>query len=158
WGGRRVLVFEGRLHYYEGHSWDRVAEPVRLAHRLGARVLLATNAAGGIHPLLGPGSLMALRDHIRWNVPRPWLAALAAPRPSPYSPRSLEALSEAGRRIGVELLRGVCASLTGPCYETPAEIQALAAWGADVVGMSTAHEVETAAALGMECAALSCIT
>src|SRR5438874_11120348 len=60
WAGRRVLVFEGRLHYYEGHSWDRVVRPIRLAHGLGARVLLATNAAGGIHPSLGPGSLMAV--------------------------------------------------------------------------------------------------
>src|SRR5439155_1133308 len=154
----RVLVFEGRLHYYEGHSWDAVAQPIRLAHQLGARILLATNAAGGIHRSLGPGSLMAVRDHIRWNVPRPWVAALAPPRPSPYSPRLLEALTEAGRRIGVELLRGVYASLTGPCYETPAEIRALAAWGADAVGMSTAHEVETATELGMECAALSCVT
>ena len=158
WAGRRVLVFEGRLHYYEGHSWDSVARPIQLAQQLGARVLLATNAAGGIHPALGPGSLMAIRDHIRWNVPRPWLAALAPPRPSPYSPRLLEALTEAGRRIGVELLHGVYASLTGPCYETPAEIRALRAWGADAVGMSTAHEVEAAVELGMQCAAVSCIT
>src|SRR5437879_4715905 len=64
WGGRRVLVFEGRLHFYEGHSWQQVVEPVRLARRLGVGVLLLTNAAGGIRDDLPPGSLMAIRDHL----------------------------------------------------------------------------------------------
>ena len=162
WAGRRALVFEGRLHFYEGHPWSSVVEPIRLAHSLGARVLLATNAAGGIHPALGPGSLMALRDHVLWNVPRPWLhpgpGALGPSRQSPYSPRLLQALAEASRKVGIELREGIYASLTGPCYETPAEIRALRAWGVDAVGMSTAREVETAVALGMECAAVSCIT
>jgi purine-nucleoside phosphorylase len=162
WAGRRVLVFEGRLHFYEGHSWSSVVEPIRLAHALGARVLLATNAAGGIHPALGPGSLMALRDHVLWNVPRPWLhpgpGALGPPRPSPYAPRLRQALAEASRKLGIELHEGIYASVTGPCYETSAEIRALLAWGADAVGMSTAREVEAAVALGMECAAVSCIT
>jgi purine-nucleoside phosphorylase len=162
WGRRRVLVFEGRLHYYEGHSWEAVVQPIRLAHALGARILLATNAAGGIHPELFPGDLMLIRDHILWNEPRPWLhpgpGALGQPRPSPYSPRLLQCWNECGRQLGLSLLEGVYASLTGPCYETPAEIRALRAWGADAVGMSTAREVETAVGLGMECAALSCIT
>jgi purine-nucleoside phosphorylase len=162
WAGRRVLVFEGRLHYYEGHSWETVVEPARLAQSLGARMLLATNAAGGIDPSLGPGSLMAVRDHILWNVPRPWLhpgpGALGPARPSPYSPRLLGLLTEAARRGGLALFQGVYASLTGPCYETPAEIRALKVWGADAVGMSTAREVEKAVELGMECAAISCIT
>jgi purine-nucleoside phosphorylase len=162
WAGRRVLVFEGRLHFYEGHPWSSVVQPIRLAHALGARVLLATNAAGGIHPSLGPGSLMAIRDHVLWNVPRPWLhpgpGALGPHRASPYSPRLLRVLTEAGSKAGFELLQGTYASLTGPCYETPAEIRALRAWSVDAVGMSTAREVETAAELGMECAAVSCIT
>src|SRR5205085_7510500 len=67
WAGQRVLVFEGRLHYYEGHSWGKVVLPVETARSLGARVLLLTNAAGGIHGALGPGSLMAVRDHIEWT-------------------------------------------------------------------------------------------
>jgi len=162
WVGQRVLVFEGRLHYYEGHPWSSVVRPVRIAHDLGARTILATNAAGGIHPTLGPGTLMAIRDHILWNVPRPWLypgpGALGPPRPSPYSPRLLQVLTEAGRGLGWELPHGVYASVTGPCYETPAEIRALRAWGTDAVGMSTAREVEAAVELGMECAAVSCIT
>ncbi len=162
WAGHCVLVFEGRLHFYEGHPWEAVLRPIRVAYELGARVLLATNAAGGIHPALIPGSLMAIRDHILWNSPQPWLhegpGALGPVRPSPYSPRLLDILIEAGRTQGIELLRGVYASLTGPCYETPAEIRALRTWGADAVGMSTAREVEFALKLGMECAALSCIT
>lgn len=162
WVGRRVLVFEGRLHYYEGHPWSTVIEPIRIAQALGARVLLATNAAGGIHENLGPGSLMAIRDHIEWNRPHCWRwpgpGALGPPRPSPYSARLLQLLTAAGQAHGMEIMQGVYASLTGPCYETPAEIRALRAWGADAVGMSTAREVQWAFELGMECAALSCIT
>ena len=125
-------------------------------------VVLATNAAGGIHQRLGPGSLMAVHDHFRWHGPRPWLqpgpGALGPPRPSHYPPHLLRILLESGRAACGELFSGTYASLTGPCYETPAEIRALRTWGADAVGMSTAYEVETAAGLGMECAALSCIT
>jgi purine-nucleoside phosphorylase len=162
WAGKRVLVFEGRLHYYEGHPWSAVVQPIRIAHDLGARVLLATNAAGGIHDALGPGSLLAVRDHIEWNRPRCWLAAgpgaLGPPRPSPYAPRLLQLQITAARQLGMNLMHGIYASLTGPCYETPAEIRALRAWGADAVGMSTAREVQLGCELGMQCAALSCIT
>jgi purine-nucleoside phosphorylase len=162
WAGKPVLVFEGRLHYYEGHPWSSVVQPVRVARELGTRVMLATNAAGGIHDALGPGALMAIRDHLEWTRPHCWLqpgpGALGSPRPSPYAPRLLELLTSAARQLGIDLLQGVYASLTGPCYETPAEIRALRAWGADAVGMSTAREVQLAHELGMEVAALSCIT
>jgi purine-nucleoside phosphorylase len=162
WASKRVVVFEGRLHYYEGHSWSSVIRPAQIAYELGARVLLATNAAGGIHPSLGPGSLMAIRDHILWNVPRPWLhpgrGALGPPRDAPYSSRLLQVLINASRAGGQELFQGIYAALTGPCYETPAEIRALQKWGADAVGMSTAREIDAAAQLGVECAAISCIT
>jgi purine-nucleoside phosphorylase len=162
WAGRRVLVFEGRVHYYEGHSWRDVAAPVRTAAHLGARVLLLTNAAGGIHDALGPGSLMAIRDHIEWTRPYCWRqpgpGALGPPRPSPYAPRLLRLLADAARAQGIELHEGVYAMVTGPCYETPAEVRALRAWGADAVGMSTAREVQAGFDLGMEAAAVSCIT
>ena len=91
WAGRRVLVFEGRMHYYEGHAWRSVVSPVQTAAFLGARVLLLTNAAGGIHDALGPGSLMALRDHIEWTRSGCWRlpgpGGVGPERPSPYSPR-----------------------------------------------------------------------
>ncbi len=162
WAGRRVLLFEGRLHYYEGHSWDKVIVPVQTAAALGAKVLLLTNAAGGIHDALAPGSLMSIRDHIEWTRPYCWRqpgpGGVGPARPSPYSPRLVDLLGRAARAVGTDLPQGTYAQLTGPCYETPAEIRALRAWGADAVGMSTAREIQAGADAGMECAAISCIT
>jgi purine-nucleoside phosphorylase len=159
WGGKRVVLFEGRLHYYEGHPWRSVVEPIQFAHFLGARIVLLTNAAGGIHEALIPGSLMAIRDHMEWTRPHCWRQASLVPsRPSSYSPRLLQALTESARGLGFELASGVYAAVTGPCYETPAEIRALKIWGADAVGMSTTREIQAGHDLGMECAALSCIT
>jgi purine-nucleoside phosphorylase len=162
WAGRRVLLFEGRLHYYEGHDWDAVTRPVRVAAELGAKVAVLTNAAGGIADGLEPGSLLAIRDHLEWTRPYWWRhpgpGGLGAPRPLPYSPRLLGLLRRAADAIGVELREGVYAAVTGPCYETPAEIRALMAWGADAVGMSTAREVQAGCDAGIECAAVSCIT
>jgi purine-nucleoside phosphorylase len=162
WAGRPVLVFEGRVHFYEGHAWRAVTAPARAAALLGAGTLLLTNAAGGIRDDLAPGSLMAIRDHVEWASPycwrRPGPGALGSPRPSPYSPRLLGLLDQAAAATGTALPHGVYAMVTGPCYETPAEIRALRAWGADAVGMSTAREVEAACDDGLECAAVSCIT
>jgi len=155
WAGKRVLMFAGRLHFYEGHSWQTVLKPVHIAYDLGARILLTTNAAGGIRPDLEPGRFMILADHIDWTMPHPWRQA---PHRSPYSPRLVNLLRQAGRQVGAELPTGTYAQVTGPCYETPAEIRALRSIGADAVGMSTARETQAAFELGMECAALSCIT
>src|SRR5262249_48034059 len=134
WAGRRVLVFEGRLHYYECGSWRNVVAPIQTAHFLGAPALVLTNAAGGIHSSLRPGCLMLIRGHIEWPRPCSW-------RESPRtisSERLNRLLAEAAHRRNIPLREGVYASVTGPCYETPAEILALQAWGADAVGMSTA--------------------
>lgn len=162
WAGRRALVFEGRVHFYEGHAWHDVTAPVRTAALLGARVLLLTNAAGGIRDDLAPGSLMAIRDHVEWTRPYCWRlpgpGAPGPPRPSPYAPRLLGLLGEAAAAAGVGLREGVYAMVTGPCYETPAEIRALRAWGADAVGMSTAREIQAGCDAGLECAAVSCVT
>jgi purine-nucleoside phosphorylase len=189
WGGKQVLLFEGRLHHYEGHPWRSVTEPIHIAHFLGARILLLTNAAGGIHDALAPGSLMAIRDHIEWTRPYCWshsgcpsvvraaggVARSFLPfaqraegragegerdsaRPLPYSPRLLQILIETARGLRFDLPSGVYGAVTGPCYETPAEIRALKNCGADAVGMSTAREIEAGHELGMECAAVSCIT
>ena len=146
WAGVRALVFQGRMHFYEGHAWDRATATVRLAAELGAKLLLLTNAAGGIRDSLNPGDLMAIRDHIKLLDANSWRNPSPA---SPYSPRLV---------AKVELFAGTYAALTGPTYETPAEIRALRAMGADAVGMSTAMEAEAAAALGLEVAAISCIT
>jgi purine-nucleoside phosphorylase len=162
WAGQRVLVFEGRLHFYEGHPWRTVVLPVQTAAFLGVKILLLTNAAGGIRADLTPGRLMALTDHIEWTRPYCWRqpvpGALGPARPSPYGARVREVLLQAGETVGLNLAQGVYAQLTGPTYETPAEIRALQAWGADAVGMSTAREAQAAVAAGLECAALSLIT
>jgi purine-nucleoside phosphorylase len=159
WSGKRILLFEGRLHYYEGHPWRGVTQPIQIAHFLGARTVLLTNAAGGIHDALAPGSLMAIRDHIEWTRAHCWRhAECGSSRVAPYSARLLQLLTEAARGVGFELPSGIYAAVTGPCYETPAEIRALKIWGADAVGMSTAREIQAGYELGMECAAVSCIT
>jgi purine-nucleoside phosphorylase len=159
WAGTPALVFFGRLHFYEGHPWDVVTGTVRILADLGAKHLILTNAAGGIHPSLGPGSLMAIRDHITLLGRDAWKQLATGVRPpSPYSARLVRAMQDHEAAAGRELLAGVYAALTGPSYETPAEIRALRTCGADAVGMSTAREAQAAAALGMEVAAISCIT
>lgn len=151
WSGVAVLVFAGRLHYYEGLPWRTIVQPIHIAKELGASILLTTNAAGGIHPSINPGDIMAIVHHIDCTKPC-WWRDLEEPHVSPYSPRLLSLLAHA------KIKRGVYAQLTGPCYETPAEIRALCACLVDAVGMSTVREIETGHQLGMECAALSCIT
>jgi purine-nucleoside phosphorylase len=162
WVDHRVLFFEGRMHYYEGHSWESVVQPVRLAHQLGARVLFLTNAAGGIGDELNAGSLMAIRDHIEWTWPacwrRPGPGGLGGDRTSPYDAALLGLLHQAAVSLDMQVSTGIYAAVTGPCYETKAEIRALKVCGADAVGMSTAREIQQGFDLGMACAALSCIT
>src|SRR6516165_7432679 len=135
WAGKRVLLFEGRLHYYEGHSWQSVTQPIQVAHSLGTRTIVLTNAAGGIHDALGPGSLMAVHDHIEWTWPycwrRPGPGGTGPARPSPYSSRLLQLMPKAAEQLGIELHAGIYGAVTGPCYETKAEIRALKNWGAD---------------------------
>jgi len=151
WDGVAVVLFRGRLHAYEGHAAGLVAGPVRLAAELGIARLILTNAAGGIRPDLTPGSLLALNGHLNLFGRDAWKRlAHGVPPAAPYSPRLLGLLAD--------LPTGVYAGLTGPSYETPAEIRALARCGADAVGMSTVLEAEAAAARRLEVCAISCIT
>jgi purine-nucleoside phosphorylase len=149
--GKAVLVSEGRLHYYEGHPWQVIVRPIQLAAQLAVRMAILTNAAGGIRPDLGPGSLMPLRDQIEWNRPWPWRQPVGH---SPYSPRLLELI----RLSGATREPGTYAAVTGPSYETPAEIRALQAVGGDAVGMSTSREALAGVEAGLEVAAISLIT
>jgi purine-nucleoside phosphorylase len=162
WTSTPVLVFKGRLHYYEGHSWGTVVAPVRVVHRLGVRRLVVTNAAGGIRGDLVAGSLMLVRDHMEWTRPWCWRepgpGGLGPNRDSPYSDTLANLVLRAAADVSIELCQGVYAAVTGPCYETPAEIRALQTLGADAVGMSTTGEIQTGQDLGLECAAISCIT
>jgi purine-nucleoside phosphorylase len=159
WFGVPALLFSGRLHFYEGHPWHTVTGTVRAAAELGVKRLVLTNAAGGIHPKLEPGAVMAIRGHIKLLGPNAWRALARDEKVSqPYSARLVEVMQAHEAAAGRELLAGTYAALTGPCYETPAEIRALRECGADAVGMSTAMEAEEAARLGLELAAVSCIT
>lgn len=159
WAGAPALLFAGRVHFYEGHRWDVVTGTVRTAAELGATRLVLTNAAGGIHAALVPGELMALTGHLKLLNGDAWRTLAGNDAVArPYSAALLDAALAHERAAGRELVAGVYAALTGPSYETPAEIRALAACGADAVGMSTAMEAEDAVRLGLEVAALSCVT
>jgi purine-nucleoside phosphorylase len=159
WAGAPALLFAGRVHFYEGHRWDVVTGTVRTAAELGVTRIVLTNAAGGIHERLVPGELMALNGHLKLLSGDAWRALATESAVSrPYSAKLLDVALAHERASGRELVVGVYAALTGPSYETPAEIRALAACGAAAVGMSTAVEAEEAVRLGLEVAALSCVT
>lgn len=161
--GVDVLAFAGRWHLYEGYEPAIAALPVRVAHALGARTLLVTNAAGGIRRSLEPGNLLIIRDHINlmWRNP---LAGPVAPHEvrfpdmsASYDRNLAAALRAAAAEARVSVADGVYAAVLGPSYETPAEIRMLEKLGADAVGMSTVPEVIAACALGMRVAGVSLI-
>lgn len=164
WAGRRVLIQGGRFHAYEGHPLSVVTAPVRVARALGTRVLVLTNAAGGIHPTLEAGDLVLLDDHINLMGAHPLVGPVAQGEErfpdmsAPYDAELQAVAVEAAARLGVPLVRGVYAAVSGPSYETPAEIRMLGALGADIVGMSTVPEVITARASGLRCLAFSVVT
>ncbi len=164
-GGVKLVCMKGRVHYYEGYSMTDVVLPVRLMKMLGAKILFLTNAAGGLNPDFKPGSLMLLRDHMSFFVPNP----LIGPNPeeigtrSPdmsevYSKRLSAIIEREAKASDVPLFSGVYAQLTGPSYESPAEIKALRSLGVDAVGMSTVVEAIAARHAGLEICGISCIS
>ena len=163
-GGRSVLLQAGRFHVYEGRGDDLVGAPVRLAAALGARFLLLTNAAGGVDPDLEPGDLMLLDDHLNLMFRSPLLGPTRVGEErfpdmsAPYDPDLVALAVAEASQLGMRLHRGVYAAVTGPCYETAAEVRMLRTLGADAVGMSTVPEVLVARALGLRCLAFSMIT
>jgi purine-nucleoside phosphorylase len=164
-GAMPVAVLQGRYHYYEGHDIDDVVFPVRMLGKLGCRSLLLTNAAGGIGRDLRPGDLMIIRDHINLmgiNPLRGGNDERLGPRfpdmSAVYDPAFQDVIAAAQKELGLEAKRGVYLALSGPSYETPAEIRMLAALGADAVGMSTVPEAVCARHMGLRVAGISCIT
>lgn len=163
-GGREVLALAGRFHMYEGHEAERSAFPVRVVHSLGARTLLLSNAAGGVRRTFPAGTLMIVADHINLMFRNPLIGPLLAgderfpDMSDPYDPALRARLRTIASKLNIALEEGVYAGLLGPSYETPAEVRMLERMGADAVGMSTVPEVVVARALGMRCAAVSCIT
>ncbi len=163
-GGVPVLILNGRAHYYEGHTMDLVTFPVRVLAAYGIRDLLLTNAAGGLNRSFRPGDFMMLTDHINLMGQNPLRGA-----PHPNLPRFVDLtrvydtdlrqlMARAGKSCAMKPRSGVYLAVSGPSYETPAEIRAFARLGADAVGMSTVPEAIVARQCGLNVAGLSCVT
>ena len=155
---------QGRVHYYEGYSMEQCVMPVRTMFLLGAGKLILTNASGGIAGELDPGDMMILTDHISTFIPSPLIGKNKeelGPRfpdmTEVYSGRINHILEEAGAECGIKLRKGVYLQVTGPQYETPAEIRFYGLIGADAVGMSTVCEAIAAKHMGMEIAGISVV-
>ena len=164
-GGTNVMVLAGRVHYYEGWSLDEVVFGVRTAVASGATTVVLTNAAGGVGEDLTPGDLVLIKDHLNLTGANP----LMGPNDARLGPRfpDLTGLynadlrlraSETAGRIGIDLKEGVYAWLTGPSYETPAEIQMIKRLGGDLVGMSTVPEAIAVRHMGSRVLAISLVT
>jgi purine-nucleoside phosphorylase len=163
-GAMPVVTMQGRVHAYEGWSADEVTFGVRVMGRLGVKSLWLTNAAGGVNPDLRPGDLVRITDHLNLTGQNPLtgpnddgLGTRFPDMTDAYDPRLGALLDEEAARQGQELKRGVYAAVAGPSYETPAEIRMLRALGADLVGMSTVHEVIAARHMGLPVAAVSLV-
>jgi len=163
-GQTPVLILSGRAHFYEGHEMARVTFATRTLAAFGITDLLLTNAAGGINKKFRAGDFMVLTDHINFMGTNPLrgLAISGLPRfvdlTETYDKKLRELLFRAGKSCNLKLQRGVYLAVSGPSYETPAEIRAFAKLGADAVGMSTVPEAIAARQCGMNVAAISCVT
>ena len=163
-GKTPVLVLSGRAHFYEGHEMERVTFAVRTLATFGIKDLLLTNAAGGLNKKFRAGDFMVLTDHINFMGTNPLRGAAIPDLPrfvdltETYDKKLRELLFHAGKISKLKLQRGVYLAVSGPSYETPAEIRAFAALGADAVGMSTVPEAILARQCGLNVAAVSCIT
>jgi purine-nucleoside phosphorylase len=160
-----LLVFKGRVHFYENGLLDSITFPVRVAHSLGARVLLATNAAGGINPAFSEGDLMLIEDFInlsflnpQWQVQSNPASPFQVMRGSHIDEGLSNLVTESASGLGIKLQHGSYCFLRGPSYETKAEIEMLRRIGADAVGMSTVPEIIIASKLGMRVTAISLIS
>ncbi|MDQ1558511.1 MAG: purine-nucleoside phosphorylase [Pyrinomonadaceae bacterium] len=163
--GTPVIVQQGRFHFYEGYALDEVTFPVRVFGLLGVKSLVLTNAAGGLNNSFKQGALMLISDHLNLMGTNPLLGANDArfgarfPDMSEVYDREFqEAVICEAQAMEIELKRGIYAALTGPSYETPAEIRMLRALGADAVGMSTVPEAIVARHMGLKVLGISCIT
>ncbi|OYN80026.1 purine-nucleoside phosphorylase [Mycolicibacterium sphagni] len=149
-----VLVLLGRIHAYEGHDLRAVVHPVRTARAAGAKVVVLTNAAGGLRPEYRVGQPVLISDHLNLTARSPLVGAQFVDLVDAYSPR----LRELALAVDPTLAEGVYAGMPGPHYETPAEIRMLRTLGADLVGMSTVHETIAARAAGAEVLGVSLVT
>ena len=163
--GKSIVCLQGRIHYYEGHPMSLLSMPVRMMAKLGVKLLVLTNAAGGVNKDYRPGDLMLITDHINFSGGNP----LIGPHEPEFGPRfpDVSDLYSSNLRLkvklaaveaGIGLRQGVYMMFSGPSYETPAEIRMARILGADAVGMSTVPEAIVAAQCGIKCLGISCIT
>jgi purine-nucleoside phosphorylase len=163
--GTAIIVLQGRVHYYEGYSASEVIFPLRVLKQLGIETLIVTNAAGGIREGLLRGQLVLISDHINFTGTNP-LIGKNEPKfgerffdmTEPYSARLRALAKTASKKHGFTLSEGVYIAVSGPSFETSAEIRAFRILGADLVGMSTVHEVIVARHMGIEVLGVSCVT
>lgn len=163
--GKEVVVLQGRIHFYEGLSQQQITLPIRVLAAMGIKLLVLTNAAGGVNLSFGPGTLMMISDHINYSGANP----LVGPNLDDFGPRFpdvsdlytkalRDAVKDAAKQAGNEVREGVYMMFSGPNYETPAEVRMAKIVGADAVGMSTVPEALVAGHCGMEVIGISCIT
>ena len=163
--GKEVVVMQGRIHFYEGLSQQKITLPVRILAALGIKTLVLTNAAGGVNLDFGPGTLMMISDHINYSGANP----LIGPNLDDFGPRFPDvsdlytkdlrcAVKTAAKEAGIDVQEGVYMMFSGPNYETPAEVRMAKIVGADAVGMSTVPEALVAGHCGMDVIGISCIT
>lgn len=163
--GKNVIAMQGRFHYYEGYTMKQVTFPVRVMKNLGAETLIVTNAAGGINKIFKPGDLMIITDHINFMGDNPLIGkndenfGTRFPDMSQCYRKELVTLAtECANKLNLSVQKGVYVGMSGPTYETPAEIKMLSTLGGDAVGMSTVPEVIVATHGGMDVLGISCIS
>ncbi len=163
--GKKVAAMEGRFHFYEGYSPEEVTFPLRVLQALGAKILIVSNAAGGLNLGYRKGELVLIEDHINFMGINPLIGpndGRLGPRfpdmSAPYSGRLLSLTEQAAREEKISVRRGVYIGVSGPNLETRAEYRMMRAWGADLVGMSTVPEVIVAVHMGMEVLGVSIAT
>lgn len=164
-GSKNVIMMQGRFHYYEGYDMKTVVFAVRVLKVLGIKTLIVTNAAGGVNLDFKPGDLMIIKDHINMSGTNPLIGRNIdelGPRfpdmSEAYSKKLIGTAKKTAEKLGIDVKEGVYLILTGPCYETPAEIRMVRTLGADAVGMSTVPEVIAARHMEVDVLGISCIT
>lgn len=164
-GGKKVIMMQGRFHFYEGYDMKTVVFPVRVLKTLGVDKLVVTNACGGVNLDFKPGDLMIITDHINMCGDNPLIGKNLddlGPRfpdmSSPYNKDFIEIAKKAAKECEINIKSGVYMMMSGPCYETPAEIKMARIMGADAIGMSTVPEVICANHCGIKVLGISCIT
>lgn len=163
--GRKVVMMQGRNHFYEGHSMGDVTYPIKVMKKLGVKTLILTNAAGAVNKSFRPADLMVITDHINFMGTNPLIGrndenfGVRFPDMSEvYSKNLIKIVDAAGRLLKLDLKHGVYMATTGPSYETPAEIKMARFMGADAIGMSTVPEAIVANYCGIEVIGISCIS